>query len=325
MLRRLRATVIAAVVATACSVAGSSEPQDVATVGFLRAVATPETGQAAMEEELRRAGFVPGRDVVLLAADPMEAYPDPDEAADVVRTWADQGLDLVIALSTSGARATAQALPDVPVLFIANDPLAAGLLKDEHTPEGQLTGVTYRVPADRTLDVARRSIPGLGHIGFVYPDSDPAARPHLDAVGSAADALGLRMTAEPFGSPDEVERAVDVLAGAGAQAIVAANAPTAIAVFERIKEAADGHGLPTIANTGVADGALVILAPDSEELFRQVGRQAVRLLRGAEPSEVPVEDPRHLEVILDAGVASDLGIGFPADLVREANMVRGGT
>lgn len=324
VLGRLRTTVLAALLVTACSVAGGTEPRDIATVGFLRAVATSTTGQSAMEEELRRAGFVPGRDVEFLGTDPMEAHPDPEDAADVVRTWADEGLDVLIALSTTGARAASEALPGVPVVFISNDPVAVGLVQDEQAPEGQLTGVTYRVPADRTLDVARRAIPDLEHVGFLFPDTDPAARPHRDAVASAADALDLRLTAEGFVSSDGIAQAVGTLADAGVQAIVVANAPTAVAVFARIKEAADRHGLPTIANTDVAEGALVMLAPDPEELFRQVGRQAVRLLRGAQPSEVPVEDPRHFDVILDADVADALGIVFPADLVREANLVRGG-
>lgn len=321
-----RVTVLAAVAAllSACALAGGSEPEEVSTVGFLRAVATPTTGQSAMEEELRRAGFVPGRNLELLGTDPMEAYPDPVDAADTVRAWSRQGLDVLIALSTSGARAAAEVLADTPIVFISNDPKAVGLVTNEGAPEGQLTGVTYRVPADRTLDVARRAIPDLQHVGFIYPENDPAGEPHRDAITSAGEDLGLQVTSERFTSPEDVDRAVKVLADAGVQAIVIANAPTAIAVLGEVNAAASGHSLPTIANTGVADGAMVILAPDSEELFRQVGRQTVRLLRGADPSDVPVEDPRHFQVFLDAGVARTHGIDLPSDLIREADEVREG-
>lgn len=328
MRRRHRVTVlaaVAAVAATSCVLAANTAPTDVATVGFLRAVGTPTTGQSAMEEELRRAGFVAGRNLELLGADPMESHPDPEEAADLVRAWARDGLDVLVALSTSGARAAAEAVPDLPVVFISNDPVAAGLVENEEAPEGQLTGVTYRVPADRTLDVARRAIADLAHVGFLYPETDPAAVPHLASVTEAADDLGLRLTPERFTSAGDIPRAVQALADADVDAVVLVNAPTAIAVLDEVNAAANEHDLPLIANTSVADGALVILAPNSEELFRQVGRQAARLLRGAAPSEVPVEDPRHFEVLLDADAASRLGIDLPRDLVREAHEVRGGT
>lgn len=313
-----------AILLSACTLAAGTGPEDVATVGFLRAVETPAAGQSAMEDELRRAGFVVGRNLELLGADPLEAYPDPEDAAETVRAWSREGLDVLIALSTSSARAAADALTDTPIVFISNDPRAVGLVTDEEAPEGQLTGVTYRVPADRTLDVVRRAMPELHHVGLVYPDTDPAALPHREAVTAAADELGLQLTSEPFSSPEDVDRAVQVLTDAGAQAVVISNAPAAIAALGEVNAAANQRSLPTVANTGVADGAMVILAPNSEELFRQVGRQATRLLRGADPSEVPVEDPRHFVVLLDAEVARMLDVELPADLVREADEVRGG-
>ena len=314
----------AAVLAAACSFTSSAAPQEVATVGFLRAVAGTPTGQAAMVDEFRRAGLTPGRNLELLGADPSEAYADPDVAADTLDRWRDEGLDVLVALSTSGASVAREVTPEVPVVFVVNDPVAVGLVSSEDSPEGQLTGVTYQVPADRTLDIARRAIPDLTRIGFLYPADDPAAPPHRDAVAGAARSLGLAMDAEPFAGPDDVDRAVGVLADAGAQAIVIANAPRSVGALEQINEAATRHALPTIANTSVAHGALVMLAPDSEELFRQVGRQAVRILRGAAPSEVPVEDPRQFDVLLDADVAARLGIVLPEDLLREADEVRGG-
>lgn len=314
----------AAVLAAACSFTSSAAPPEVATVGFLRAVAGTETGQSAMVDELRRAGFTPGRNLELLGADPSEAYADPEAAADTLERWRDGGLDVLVALSTSGASVAREVAPELPVVFVVNDPVAVGLVSSEDAPEGQLTGVTYQVPADRTLDIARRAIPDLTRIGFLYPVDDPAAPPHQEALAGAARSLGLAMDAEPFASADDVGRAVGVLADAGANAIVIANAPRSFGALEQINEAASERALPTIANTSVADGALVILAPDSEELFRQVGRQAVRILRGAAPSEIPVEDPRQFDVLLDADVAARLGIELPEDLVREADEVRGG-
>lgn len=316
--------IVAAVLAAACSFASEAQPREVATIGFLRAVAGTRSGHTALVDELRRAGFTPGRDVVLLGGDPSEAYADPEAAREIVRRWTDEGLDVLVALSTTGATLAREVAPDVPVVFMVNDPVAAGLVRNEEAPEGKLTGVTYRVPADRTLDIARRAMPDLRQVGFLYPEGDPAALPHREAVAAAAQELGMQLLAESWTDPADVDRAVGALVDAGAQVLVIANAPRSFGALAQVNDAATRRRLPTIANTSIADGAVVILAPDSEELFRQVGRQMVRLLRGAEPSEVPVEDPRHFDVLLDADIATDLGIELPDDLLREADEVRGG-
>jgi putative ABC transport system substrate-binding protein len=278
-------------------------------------------GQQALLTELASSGFTAGANLTVLAEDPEIAYPDPVEAKSVVDRWVEDGVDLIFAFSSSGAAIAGEAASDVPVLFISNDPTATGLLQDEMQPEGNLTGVTFRVPADRTLSIAQRAIPRLRTVGLVYPSADPAALPHSDAVGEAAESLGLDLELADFTDETDAAAAVANLVQRGVDAIFVSNSPTAIRALQPIQDAADDAGIPTIANTTIATGAVVVLSPDSIELNRQLGRQAARLLAGSDVADVPVEDPREFELVLNAVVGRRIGIDLGANLLREADRV----
>jgi putative tryptophan/tyrosine transport system substrate-binding protein len=310
-------------VLTACST--SSEQREAlpeATVAFLRAVSSANSDtQRILLGELRSVGLTAGSNLTVLAEEPDVAYPDPDDAAEIVAEWVDQGVDLIFGLSSSGAMVASQAAPNIPVLFISNDPTATGLIENESQPEGNLTGVTYRVPADRTLSIALRALPGLKKLGLVYPAEDPGAGPHTEAVRAATERLGIDLEMARFTDDTDAAGAVAKLDDANVDAIFISNSPTAIRAVDQIQGAADAAGIPTIANTGVATGALVMLGPNSIELYRQLGRQAARILAGTEVADVPVEDPRDFELILNVAIANQLGIVLSPELLREANRI----
>ena len=314
---------VLAMTASACGGDGASDDpaaQDV-TIAFLRAVGGQESTEPAILEELRAAGYVPGRNLTILAGDADLAYPDPEEAARAVAGWVEEGVDLIIALSTTGAQVAAETAPDVEVLFLSVDPSAAGLVADEASPEGQLTGATYRVPADRTLSLAQRVVPGLRRVGLALPVADPAAVANRNALQAAATELGLELVTREFRDADDVGAAVRALADLRVGAIVLSTSPTATRAFPETAAAVAAAHLPVVANTTVAEFAVVSLAPDPETLGRQLGRQAARLLSGASPDAVPVEDPSQFLLTVNATVARALGLDLEAGLLREADTV----
>jgi putative ABC transport system substrate-binding protein len=319
-----RAVAAVAIVVFVCGCTGNeSSDRETMTIAFLRAVAGAPSTEPEFVAELRRGGFREGLNLVMLAGGADEAYPDADQAAAAVRRWREADVDLIVALSTSGARVARDMAPDVDVLFLSNDPTAAGLVSDESAPEGRLTGASFRVPADRTLDLVGRVVPGLSRIGLAYPPDDPAATAHRDVVQEAADTLGITLVTAEFTDAADAAAAVDQLAADRVQAILLSTSPVATRALAETAAAAAQHRLPVAANTTLADFAVVSLSPDTDELGRQLGRQAARLLAGAEPTSVPVEDPNRFVLTLNAQVAADLGLSLPDDLLREANTVIG--
>ena len=317
----LAAAALAAALAGCGSGGGQGASDDSLVIGVLRAVQSPEP--EALDpflDELAGSGFSEGKNLRLLAEDPTEVHADPADAKATVARWASQGVDLVLALSTSGAMAAAEAAPGTDILFLSNDPTASGLVKDERRPDGHLTGMTFRVPADRTLDLVRRAIPGVGTIGLLSPASDPAAAPIRQAMVQAADSLGVRLVSATFEDPDGIGAAIESLRAQGATCLVLANSPTTVRNGPAIGSALTPAPLPVVANTA-SDLAVLVLEPDTDALYRQMGRQAVRLLRGTPVSDVPVEDPARFRVVVNAGAASRLGIELAPDVVRSADRV----
>lgn len=319
-MKRFLAVAALVVVGAACGGDDRAAPES-KTVAFLRAVPGAPSTEPSFVNELRTAGFVEGRNLTLLASDASIAFPDKAGAAAAIARWRRRGVDLVMALSTSGARAVATSAPDIPAIFISNDPTATGLVENEQRPAANLTGVTFRVPADRTLSIARRIVPQLTRVGLAYPAGDAAALANRDAVAAASEKLNLELVTEEFSSPDAVAAAIEALAAREVGALLLSTSPAAVQVLPATAEAAARHGLPVISNTTLAEFAVVSLSPDTAELGRQMARQAARLLSGADVASVPVEDPRRFILTVNVSAAEQLGISVPESLLREANEV----
>lgn len=314
------AVAVALLLSAACSSSASSERA--MRVAFVRPVPSQD-GNAPFDQELQASGFILGCNLQYVQDDPAaEVHVAPDDIRDAVEGWVAEGIDLIVAFSSSGAAIAADAAPRVPVLFLANDPVAVGLVSDPARPDRNLTGVTFRIPADRTLHLARQAIPALTTIGILEPSSDPAGPPAREAMVIAAEKAGMTSVIQTFSDQADIGRAMRSLHDQGADAIVVVNAPTSIRFLSVIEPAATALRLPIIANTARATGALLVLEPNVDELLGRLGRQAARLLAGATTADIPVEHPTTFRVVLNSGVARDLGLPpLPIDLIRQADLV----
>ncbi|MGQ0434987.1 MAG: ABC transporter substrate-binding protein [Microthrixaceae bacterium] len=319
--RVLAAAAVAAAVLAACSSDADDPP---VRIGFVRSVPA-SSGNTPFDEALAAGGFTAGDNLVYVQDEPdTEVLITPEEVTAAVTGWVAEGIDLIVAFSSSGAEAAATAAPDTPVLFLVNDPIAVGLVSDKAHPDRNLTGATFRVPADRTLDLARQAIPGLRRVGVLVPATDPAGGPSREAMLVAAQALDLGTSVEAFADEADIARAVTALSERDIQAIVVVNSPTSVRFMSSIEPVATSLGLPTIANTSLATRAVLVLEPNVDSILARLGRQAARLLGGTPPADVPVEDPTDFRVVLNRTVAHELGLPeFTADLLRQADLVEG--
>jgi putative ABC transport system substrate-binding protein len=306
-----------------CADSGGAEESELHRIAFLRSVATPNSPtDDAFMEELARHGYVKGLNLSVIGGGDDEVYADPEDAKAAVEDWHEQGVEVIVAYSTTGAEIARDNAPDANVLFLVNDPTVAGFVEDEARPNGSMTGVTFRIPAERMLALARRILPALRRVGLPYPPGDPAAIPSRDQFVQAAQEQGLEIVTEPFSDEADLTRAVAALAeGARVQLLLASVSPTATRALPQLADAAALFRIPFAANVGTAERALMTLSPDSRSIGQQLGRQAARLLNGATPAAVPVENPKRFRVTLSQKVASELGIVLPEDVVREADVV----
>ena len=320
---RVAAALVALAVLSACGGGADPNEEDPAppTVGLLRLV--PDEDHGAFVDELRRQGWRVGEDVELVPTDPGELYADVEEAGAAVQSWLRDDLDLIVAFSTPFAQLVSGLDARVPGLFVVNDPVAAGLVGDVLQPDGVMTGVTFRTPADRMLALASEALGGVTRAGYLYPSDDPAVPGHRDAFLAAAADLGIEVVERAFADPSEVAAAVAEIAGAGVQVVAVPSTNATVRALDELRSAIDEHGLPLIGNTDLLDFAVLVLTPDGAELRRQLARQVVRILEGADVSNVPVEDPRKFTLIVDRSKVRELGLPpVPEGVLRQADVVR---
>lgn len=318
--RALLAAAVLALAAGSCDLSAASSA-DVPLVGLLRVI--PDEDQPAFVDELRAQGWS-RRDVEIVPDDPDAVAADADAARRQLREWLRADVDLIVASSTPYAVLAAEVAPDVPTLFLVNDPVAAGLVQDLSRPDGNMTGVTFRSPADRTIDLASQVLGGgLDRVGYLAPVGDPAVAGHRARVRAAAQDLGVDLLEVDFDGPGAVAAAVDELRAADVDVVYLASANATVQAMDVLEAELEAAGLPVVANADYLDFALLILAPDGEEVRRQLARQAARLLAGADVSSVPVEDPRRFVTIVNREAAAALGLP-PIDpaVLRKMDVVR---
>ncbi|MBW3620181.1 MAG: ABC transporter substrate-binding protein [Actinobacteria bacterium] len=317
------AAVLAGLVTTACSVGGPSPAgsAEVPLIGMLRVI--PDDDQPVFLTELRAQGWSNGRHVDVDPEEPDTVAADQAAAREQLEAWLDDGVDLIVASSTPYAVLAAEVAPSVPTLFLVNDPVAAGLVVDEQRPEGNLTGVTFQAPADRTLHLAEEVIGDVERIGYLGPTGDPAVAGHLEGVRVAASDLGLTLVEAEFGSPEQVPAAVAELVAAGVDLVYLPGANATVPSLGALETELMRARLPVVANVEYIDFALLTLAPDGAEVRRQLARQAARILAGAEVASVPVEDPRRFTTVVDRRVAARLGLPpIAPEVLRRMDVVR---
>ena len=288
----------------------------------LRAVRSPvPENQAAFLDELAKGGLRKATGLELIAENLDELYPDEAAAAAAVRSWRAKGVDLIIALSSVGARIASAEAPDAKVLFLVNDPLTLGLVTDVRRPSGNATGVTFKVAADRTLDLARSALPAVTTFGIIYPPADAVAVAVREEALGAATALGVKLVEGTFVDSTDAGKAVEAVQAAGAGAVWVLNSPTTFRAIDPIVAAAAAGTLPLITNTTAA-AAIITLQPDTIELYRQLARQTLRIRSGTPVAEIPVENPSRFVVEVNTTGAQALGLTIPPSVVKRADRVR---
>jgi putative ABC transport system substrate-binding protein len=320
--RRWCAALVLVAAAAPLLVACGSDASGTHTIAVLRAVPIQPERQTALLAALARAGYE-GESLEVLGAD--EAHAAPADAERAVRRWVKAGAELVVALSTTSAQAARAATTTVPIVVLSNDLRASGLVGDERHPDANVTGTNYRVPSDRLLALASDAFASaafgeLDRIGCLYPDGDPGAAPVRSDLERGARALGMDLTCAPFQASDAVAGAVQRLVAARAQVVYLVNAPASVQAAAAIEAATDAAHLPVLA-TNPTDYATILLEPDGKDVYAQLGRQAGRLLGGADVADVPVQDPGRYMLVVNAKRAAALGLRIAPAVLRRADQV----
>lgn len=287
-------------------------------------VLSPFTGSAdafrdAFQQRLRELGYSTGRDIrVEYRASENRADRLPDLAKELVALK----VDVVVTTTAPGAQAAKQATTTIPIVIAGvDDAVEQGFVSNLRRPGGNITGITWldtELGAKR-LDLLKQILPEMSRVAFLREAVGGGSS--LRALDAAARTLGIRLVVMELRAAQEIDGVFAALAGERVSALMVAQTPMIAREERHVVELAAKHGLPTIfAFRGAVEaGGLASYGPRPVDLYRRAADFAHRILNGAKPAEMSVEQPTNFELVINLKTAAKLGIEIPKALLVSAD------
>jgi putative ABC transport system substrate-binding protein len=316
--------VLAAPIGAAAQPAGKAH-----RIGFLgsgSATGDPRTREA-FREGLRELGWVEGQNLVIEYRF-AEGRPDrlPDLAAELVRLK----VDIIAAGPTPPVLAAKKATGTIPIVGMSlTDPVGLGLVTSLARPGGNVTGVTYGVGTEtfgKGLELLKEAVPKVSRVAFLSnPDHNPAQSLVVTSIKSVALALGLELRLVAVHGPAEFEGAFAAMARDSVEALLIQTDPTYLlpGAAARLADLAVKSRLPSMhaQRAAVEAGGLMSYGPSIVALWRRGAVFVDKILKGAKPADLPVEQPTKFELIINLKTAKALGLTIPPSVLARADEV----
>jgi putative ABC transport system substrate-binding protein len=279
---------------------------------------------AAFEEALRALGWVDGRNI-LLERRAVEGHPERYSAlaAELVRL----NVDVILA---AGARpsldAAKNATQTIPIVMVASsrDPVREGLVKSFARPGGNITGIVT-IPAEgggKLLELLKESVPSISRVGVIW---DATLGPYRESreMGATARALGIELVGLEGREPADFDRAIVDAKKVPLGGLIVMSTPLTGRYRKEIADVIRTHRLPSIALfRGQAEaGLLMTYGPSLRDEFRSAATYVDKILKGANPGDLPVEQPNRFELVINLRTAKALGITIPQSMLLRADQV----
>ena len=317
-------TILAGLLAASLMSGAHAQPAKVYRVGFLSPIQRSSTFEA-FRQGLREHGYVEGKNVVIearFAEGNMERIPG----------LIDELLDLKVDVLLCGADRTVQIAKKrtttVPIVFAGvADPLGSGLVTSLARPDANVTGVTFGFSdgglGGKWVELLKEAIPGLQHIAVLWTSTDPQSAPLLKNAQASARRLKIKLSA--FDARDEaaLPPALAGIAKSGAGAMFVVNSPVLAAHRAEIVQFATKQRLPAMYFFKLFPdaGGLMSYGGSLEESYRRAAGHVDKILKGAKPYEIPVEQPTRLELVINLKAAKAIGLTIPKSLLLRADSV----
>jgi putative ABC transport system substrate-binding protein len=304
--------------------ANAQKPSRLPTIGFLgpNTAAVDGPRVRAMVERLRELGWIEGRTV---AIEYRWAEGRNEHLAEIASEFVRLNVNVIVTSATPPTVAAKKATSTIPVVFAsAGDPIAAGLVTSLSRPGGNVTGLSLEVSdtAGKRLELLREAVPTLHHVAVMANVDNASAVLDLQAVWSAAGTLRIDAIKSEIHRAEDLSPAMDALKGR-VDALYVCNDPLVTTNRARIGQLALAARLPTIcaAREYVEAGNLMSYAANFPDLYRRTAEYVDKILRGAKPSDLPVEQPTKFDLVINLKTAKMLDLSIPPTMLTRADYV----
>ena len=235
-------------------------------------------------------------------------------------------VDALIAVTTQGAIEAKRLTTTIPIVFvIVADPVGGGLVDSLARPGGNATGLSIMTIdlTGKRLALLKEAVPNLVRVALLVDPGDPFTQSYISASKTAAGALGLLLSPVEAPRPDAIEPAFSAIAQGGADGVIVGPGPMLFNERGHIGSSALAHKVPTLVNVAemVPDGALLSYGPDFPDFFRRAAVFVDKILKGAKPADLPVEQPTEFKLVVNLKTAKALGLDVPFHLQQLADEV----
>ena len=290
-------------------------------IGFLSQGQPPKALLEALQQGLRERGYAEGRNLVWEFRSTDGSLDQlPQFAEDLVRLK----VDVILARSSSGAMAAKRATTSIPIVFfVVYAPVEIGLVPSLGHPGGNITGVAINVSdmVAKRVQLLKELVPTLKRVAMLSHPPHPTNAMQLQGAMAAARTLGLQFEEVPVRGPDDFASALKALRGI--DGVLNADNPLFVTHRVRLAEAVAGSRLPAIypARLYVEAGGLMSHGPNLPDLWRHAAVYVDKILKGAKPADLPVEQPTKFELVINLKAAKALGLTIPQSLLGRADQV----
>jgi len=277
----------------------------------------------ALRGGLRERGYTDGQN---LSIDVRSPRGSADQLSDIAAEFVRSNVDLIVSWTTPATMAAKVATSTIPIVFVGvSNPIDAGFIANLARPGGNITGVS-NIASDlspKLVELLRDIVPETKLVGVVINPANPGSMFQLSGIEAAIRALGFQITRAEADKPEQYRRAFARMKAEGAQGVVLAADGSLIEFDREVAELAIAARLPTIfqRRENAEAGGLLSYGPSLVGMFRQTAIYIDPILKGTNPSELPVQQPTTFELVINVRTAKALGLTIPPTLLARADEV----
>ncbi len=324
MKKRLSGLVLIPMFFAFCCSAQAQQPGKSYRVGYLGSVRTGASSVDALRQGLHDLGYIEGQNLVIesrFAEGKLDRLPGLVE--DLLRL----NVDVIVVTSVQGALAAKKAMQSTPIVFaVAQDPVASGLVASLARPGGNLTGVTdfARELAGKRLELLKETVPKVSRVAVLsWKPPGPEYTAERNEIESAARVLGVQLQPVEVGEAKELENVFSAMTNTGTNAFMGLTDTRFATNRKRIIELVVRTRLPAVYQDWVfvQDGGLMSYGTNRAEWRGRVAYYVDKILNGAKPAELPVEQPTKFEFVINLKTAKHIGLTIPPNVLARADRV----
>jgi len=319
-------SILVAVVLLALGVTGEAQqPKKVPRIGFLGStpLSAISSRVEAFSHGLRELGYVEGKNIIIewqYAEGKLDRL--SELAAELVRLK----VDVIVTAGASSSRSAKEATSTIPIVMgFNNDPVGNGIVASLARPGGNITGLSSLAPeiSGKQLELLKEIVPNLSRVGVFGNSTEPGNAKSLKEVELAAEVFGVKLQYLDVLSPKDIETAFRAATKGRADAVLVLLNRVALSHRTQIADLAAKSRLPAMYDTTefVEDGGLMTYGVSITDLFRRAAVYVDKILKGAKPADLPVEQPKKFEFIINLNAAKQIGVTIPPNVLVRADRV----